>query len=67
MSTVIRFLESQGAQPAATPLHYAAAVAALDIEHRHKQALLHGDRELLDTLLDTRRRVFCAVFAADED
>lgn len=67
MSNVIRFLESQGVAPSMTPAQYAAAVSALDADASQKNALLRGDRASLDELLGTRRNLFCAVFAADEE
>ena len=66
MSNVIRFLESMGTrQVSATD--YAASVAALDLDSKHKQALLNRDHASLNDLMGGRANVFFGVFAAEED
>ena len=66
MSNVIRFLESVGRKPLSSA-EYAATVSALDLEPSHKSALLDRDQDALNALLDGRKGLRCAVFAADED
>lgn len=66
MSNVIRFLESMGSKQLSAA-EYAASVRALDVEAPHKNALLDRDQDALNELLDGRRQLKCAIFAADED
>jgi hypothetical protein len=66
MSNVIRFLETMGRKPI-SPADYAATVAALEIEAPQRKALLDRDQGALSELLDGRRQLRCAIFAADED
>jgi hypothetical protein len=66
MSNVIRFLESMGSKPL-SPAEYAAGIRALDVEVTHKRALLDRDERALSELLDGRKQLRCAIFAADED
>jgi hypothetical protein len=66
MSNVIRFLETMGRKPI-SPADYAATVAALEIEAPQRKALLDRDQSALNELLDGRRQLRCAIFAADED
>jgi hypothetical protein len=66
MSNVIRFLETMGRKPI-SPADYAATVAALEIEAPQRKALLDRDQGALNELLDGRRQLRCAIFAADED
>ena len=66
MSNVIRFLESIGRMPL-SPAEYAANIRALDVEVTHKRALLDRDQNALNELLDGRRQLRCAIFAADEE
>jgi hypothetical protein len=66
MSNVIRFLETMGRKPI-SPADFAATVAALEIEAPQRKALLDRDQSALNELLDGRRQLRCAIFAADED
>jgi hypothetical protein len=66
MSNVIRFLETMGRKPI-SPADFAATVAALEIEAPQRKALLDRDQGALNELLDGRRQLRCAIFAADED
>ena len=66
MSNVIRFLETMGRKPI-SPADYAATIAALEIEAPQRKALLDRDQGALNELLDGRRQLRCAIFAADED
>jgi hypothetical protein len=66
MSNVIRFLETMGRKPI-SPADFAATVAALEIEAPQRKALLDRDQGALSELLDGRRQLRCAIFAADED
>jgi hypothetical protein len=66
MSNVIRFLEAVGSRPLSAA-EYVANVNALDAGFPQKQALLRHDGEALEDLLVARKKVYCAVFAADED
>ena len=66
MSNVIRFLETMGRKPI-SPADYAATVAALEIGAPQRKALLDRDQDALNELLDGRRQLRCAIFAADED
>jgi hypothetical protein len=67
MSNVIRFLEDMGGRPALTAVEYAANVAALNAGAPQKQALLDRDPDALNGLLSGRKKVLCAIFAADEE
>jgi hypothetical protein len=67
MSNVIRFLEDMGGRPALTAAEYAANVAALDAGTPQKRALLDRDPDALNGLLSGRKKVLCAIFAADEE
>lgn len=66
MSNIIRFLETMGSKPI-SPADYAATVAALDVGAPQRKALLDRDQDALNELLDGRRQLRCAIFAADED
>ena len=66
MSNIIRFLETMGRKPI-SPADFAATVAALEIEAPQRKALLDRDQGALNELLDGRRQLRCAIFAADED
>ena len=66
MSNVIRFLETMGSKPI-SPADYAATVAALEVGAPQRKALLDRDQDALNELLDGRRQLKCAIFAADED
>ena len=66
MSNIIRFLETMGSQPI-SPADYAATVAALEVGAPQRKALLERDQDALNELLDGRRQLKCAIFAADED
>jgi hypothetical protein len=66
MSNIIRFLESMGSKPI-SPGDYAATVAALEMGDPQRKALLDRDQDALNELLDGRRQLRCAIFAADED
>ena len=66
MSNVIRFLETVGSKPLSAA-EYIASVNALDADSPEKQALLKHDGGTLESLLSARKKVYCAVFAADED
>lgn len=67
MSNVIQFLESEGINPSSSFASYAASVAILDAGASQKRALLDRDDNTLNELLHSRRQLFCAIFAADED
>jgi hypothetical protein len=66
MSNIIRFLETMGRKPI-SPADYAATVAALEVDAPQRKALLDRDQDALNELLDGRRQLKCAIFAADED
>jgi hypothetical protein len=66
MSDVIRFLETVGSKPLSAA-NYIASVNALDAELAEKQALLRHDKDSLECLLARGKKMYCAVFAADED
>jgi hypothetical protein len=66
MSNIIRFLETMGRKPI-SPDDYAATVAALEVDAPQRKALLDRDQDALNELLDGRRQLKCAIFAADED
>jgi hypothetical protein len=66
MSNIIRFLETMGSKPV-SPADYAATVAALEVGAPQRKALLDRDQDALNELLDGRRQLRCAIFAADED
>ena len=66
MSNVIRFLETMGSKPISAA-DYAATVAALEVGLPQRKALLDRDPDALSELLDGRRQLRCAIFAADED
>lgn len=66
MSNIIRFLETMGSKPI-SPADYAATVAALEVGAPQRKALLDRDQDALSELLDGRRQLKCAIFAADED
>jgi hypothetical protein len=66
MSNIIRFLETMGSRPIPTA-DYAAMVAALEVGAPQRKALLDRDQDALNELLDGRRQLKCAIFAADED
>ena len=66
MSNIIRFLETMGSKPI-SPADYAATVAALEVGVPQRKALLDRDQDALNELLDGRRQLKCAIFAADED
>jgi hypothetical protein len=66
MSNVIRFLESMGSKPL-SPAEYIAGIRALDVDVTHKRALLDRDESALNELLDGRKKLRCAIFAADEE
>jgi hypothetical protein len=66
MSNIIRFLETMGSKPI-SPADYAATVAALEVGAPQRKALLDRDQDALNELLDGRRQLRCAIFAADED
>ena len=66
MSNVIRFLETMGRKPI-SPADYAATVASLEMGAPQRKALLDRDQDALNELLDGRRQLRCAIFAADED
>ena len=66
MSNIIRFLETMGSKPI-SPADYAATVAALEVGAPQRKALLDRDQDALNELLEGRRQLRCAIFAADED
>ena len=66
MSNIIRFLETMGRKPV-SPADFAASVAALEVGAPQRKALLDRDQDALNELLDGRRQLKCAIFAADED
>ena len=66
MSNIIRFLETMGRKPV-PPADFSAAVAALEVGAPQRKALLDRDQDALNALLDGRRQLRCAIFAADED
>ena len=67
MSNVIRFLETLGREPAATPEAYARAVQALDVAPEIRDALLGKDRAALDALLGARHNVMIILVPAEDD
>ena len=67
MSNVIRFLETLGREPAATPEAYAHAVQALDVDPEIRDALLRRDRAALDRLLGARHNVMIVLVPAEDD
>jgi hypothetical protein len=67
MSNVIRFLETLGREPAATPEAYARAVQALDVDPQVRDALLRRDRAALDALLGARHNVMIILVPAEDD
>jgi hypothetical protein len=67
MSNVIRFLETLGREPAATPEAYAHAVQALDVDPEIRDALQRRDRAALDRLLGARHNVMIALVPAEDD
>ena len=67
MSNVIRFLETLGREPAATPEAYARAVQALDVAPQIRDALLRRDRAALDALLGARHNVMIILVPAEDD
>jgi hypothetical protein len=67
MSNVIRFLETLGREPAATPEAYARAVQALDVDPQVRDALLRRDRAALDRLLGARHNIMIALVPAEDD
>jgi hypothetical protein len=67
MSNVIRFLETLGREPAATPEAYARAVQALDVDPQVRDALLRRDRAALDRLLGARHNILIALVPAEDD
>jgi hypothetical protein len=66
MSNVIRFLESVGNKPLSAA-EYIAAVNALDAGDLQKEALFQRDGEALEGMLADRKKMYCAIFAADEE
>ena len=66
MSNVIRFLEAMGSKQVSAA-EYAATIAALEVGAPQRKALLDRDQDALIQLLDGRRQLKCAIFAADED
>ena len=66
MSTVIRFLETLG-RTQLSAAEYTASVAALDVEGRHRKALMDKDTDALSGMLGGRRKLMFAVMAADEE
>lgn len=66
MSNIIRFLETMGRKPV-SPADFPASVAALEVGAPQRKALLDRDQDALNELLDGRRQLRCAIFAADED
>lgn len=67
MSNVIRFLETLGREPAASPEAYARAVQALDVDPAIRDALLRRDRAALDALLGARHNVMIVLVPAEDD
>lgn len=66
MSDVIGFLESLGARPAGAAPDYAAAVAALGVGPRARDALLRRDAGALSAALGGREAMWCAIMSPDE-
>lgn len=64
MSNVIQFLEAVGSKPLSAA-EYIESVNALDAQASEKRALLQHDGEALGGLL-TDRKMYCAVFAAED-
>lgn len=67
MSNVIQFLETAGRNAMLSPADYAAAVAALDVDDAHRQALADRDHAALNDLLDGRVKMFCYVATPDDN
>ncbi len=66
MSNVIRFLESLGAQPALSPMEYAATVAVLGVDGEQKQALLDRNQTTLNDLVGGRPTMLCFIATPDD-
>jgi hypothetical protein len=65
MSNAIQFLATLGINPL-TATEYAATVSMLNVNEAQRTALLDRDEVALNTLLDGRTRLYCAVCAPDE-
>lgn len=66
MSSVIRFMEALGQNPAGSSTDYAAAVASLDVDAGQKQALLKRDADGLAALLKGRAAMRCTIYESEE-
>jgi hypothetical protein len=66
VSNVIQFLEAVGSRPL-SPADYTAAVAAIDVGDRQRQALLDRDHAALNECLGGAKKMVFAILAADED
>jgi hypothetical protein len=70
MSNVIDFLEKWGQDSQlrlATSAELEQALLSAEIEPTARAAILGADRCTLESVLGARSRVFCAVFAPDQD
>lgn len=65
MSNVIQFLERLGSNQALSSADYAASVAALDVDSKHRQALLKRDHAALNKLSDGRSEMCCMILTPD--
>lgn len=67
MSQVIQFLASLGGNRVIhSASDYAATVAALDTTDAYREALLDRDHVELNDLLGGREKLFCVVYAPDQ-
>lgn len=70
MSNVIQFLESLGSNPSFvrnSAAEFAANVAMLDADDGQRDALLDRDHAALSALIGGRQKMYCAVYAPDEE
>lgn len=67
MSNVIGFLESLGARPPMSAADYAAAVDALALDGDQARALRARDAAALNSLLDGRPTMRCAIAMPEND
>jgi hypothetical protein len=69
MSSVIQFLESMGSNAVMARMSaadYAAAVGNLETSEEDRRVLLARDSKQLGELLDARIKMYCVIFAPDE-
>lgn len=66
MSNDIQFLATLGRSPSLSSADYQSAVDALDLDGEQRRALLHRDSRALNSLLQGRAAMRCAVFSPPE-